>query len=159
SSRPRSLSYALLDPRLARARDRTTEAHDDDPDPGDTRSNVMANESYAHELWTGSGSTRASLDFQESGQVTCELHMSGMGTDERHYRLSGRYERTSDTCGRIFVQQITVQSSDGSPAGAQSPSPVEEGTGEVDLTALEVALIYEYVKVAHSPVFYHPDED
>jgi hypothetical protein len=59
----------------------------------------------------------------------------------------------------MFIQQITVQSSDGSSPDAQPPSPSEEGTGAVDLAALEVALIYEYVKVARSPVLYHPDED
>jgi hypothetical protein len=119
----------------------------------------MANESYQHELWTGSGSTKASLQFQESGDVKCELHMKWMGTDECHYRLSGRYERISDTCGRIFIQQVSLQQSDRPSPGTQSPSLSEEKTGEVDLTALGADLIYEYTKVAHSPTFYHPDED
>ena len=119
----------------------------------------MANERYQHTLWTGSGSTDVSLYFQESGEVSCEVHSRWMGADERQYRLVGRYERGSETCGRIFIQQITVQTSDGSSPDAQSPSPSAEGTGAVDLAALEVALIYEYFKVARSPVLYHPDED
>jgi hypothetical protein len=119
----------------------------------------MATERYQHHLWTGSGSTDVSLHFQESGEVTCEIHSRWMGADERHYRLAGRYERSSETCGRIFIQQITVQSSDGSSPDTQSPASSEEGTGAVDLAALEVALIYEYVTVARSPVLYHPDED
>ncbi|MBO0793540.1 MAG: hypothetical protein J2P36_21680 [Ktedonobacteraceae bacterium] len=119
----------------------------------------MTNERYQHELWTGSGSTKASLQFQEPGDIECELHMRSMGADECHYHLTGRYERLSDTYGRIFIQQISVQCVDRASSGAQSSPPSEKKAEEVDLTTLGTDLIYEYIKVDRSPVFYHPDED
>lgn len=119
----------------------------------------MTSESYQHELWTGSGSTRALLQFQESGEVTCELHMRWMGTDECHYHLAGRYERLSDTCGRIFIQQASLQQAAQSSPGTQALPLARKESRIVDLTALGADLIYEYTRVARSPVLYHPDED
>ena len=113
----------------------------------------MANERYQHTLWTGSGSTEVTLQFQESGDVEGELHMRWMGSDEYRYRLSGKYERISDTCGAIFIHRVSVQQFNGSsPSTALSEIQAEE----VDLTALEIDLMYEYIKVVRSPVYYHP---
>jgi hypothetical protein len=114
--------------------------------------NIMVNESYQHELWTGSGSTNVSLQLQEGGDVECKLRTRWMGEDECHYYLTGRYEPLSQTYGRIFIQHVNVQQIDRS-------SPENTQIEELDLRQLEVDLIYEYIKLDRSPAFYHPDED
>jgi hypothetical protein len=79
-----------------------------------------------------------------------------MGSDERHYRLHGRNEQLSDGYGRIFIHQVTVQQV---TRFSPSTKPPERRTEEVDPFALGAGLMYEYLKVARSPVLYHPDED
>jgi hypothetical protein len=116
----------------------------------------VAFETYEHELWTGSGSTRATLQFEASGDIECELHMRWMGSDEHLYHLSGRYEQLSGSYGRIFIRQITVQRITRFPRPA---TPAESTTEEVDPFALGTDLMYEYLKAARSPVLYHPGED
>jgi hypothetical protein len=121
------------------------------------RRNIVANERYEHELWTGSGFINAILQFQESGDVECELQKRWMGSGEYHYRLSGSYEHLSDTCGRIFIRKVSVQQQlDWSSPSAPLSEIQEE---EVPLVDLKADLMYEYIKVVRSPVLDHPDGD
>jgi hypothetical protein len=125
---------------------------------------VVAGETYWHELWTGSGSTTVTLQIQDGEDVACTVHSRWMGQPERRYYLTGIYEHLSDTCGRIFMHNVSLQQVD---RPSRSTIIAEVPAVDVDLTALSDGLMdelrdglmYESFRVIRTPVLYYPQDD
>lgn len=111
----------------------------------------MTNETYQHTLWTGSGSNKATLKVLDNGDVEIEFKMHWMGSGRWNYYLYGKHEAISAFYGWIRIQEVNA---------AESPVVGPEmSRGTIHIEALGVELIYEYVKIASSPVFQHPQQD
>ena len=110
---------------------------------------LSGDEFYQGFTWTGG-----------AGEIRVELALYGDGSAsitfkvllEHLYRLDGRHQRWSDGYGWIYIDKVEDAYLPWNP-------PQEEfSTSLVPIEALGAALIYEYFKVAASPVIQHPEE-
>jgi hypothetical protein len=103
----------------------------------------MPDEHYEYSLSGNAGGTHAWLNFLDANQVIVEIHWGGMVGNPDHYRLYGLNTVITDTYGWIQIHRV---------------ENLYDDLNLIRIEALEMALIYEYIKVPSAPVRLHPDD-